>query len=73
MIYNETKLYCPNCGKQTVYVEDNDGDYYEGPTHLCTSCDRDFTLPSNHSANEYASSKRDLELLKREIQKEGKK
>jgi ssDNA-binding Zn-finger/Zn-ribbon topoisomerase 1 len=43
--YNKTHLHCPECGKQTVYVENSEGDYYEGPTNLCVSCDSNFTLP----------------------------
>lgn len=45
MKYKQTNLYCPECGKQTVYVENSEGDYYVGPTHLCVSCDSNFTLP----------------------------
>lgn len=40
-----TELYCPSCGKQEVWVEDSDGDYYEGPPHLCVGCETKFTLP----------------------------
>lgn len=38
-------IFCPYCGKKTVLVEEGDGDFYQGPTHLCTSCDRDFRGP----------------------------
>ena len=40
-----TGLFCPLCGKQPVLVEDSEGDYYDGPTHLCTICGETFRGP----------------------------
>lgn len=44
--FESTEYFCPSCGKQTVWVETGDGDFYVGPTHLCTSCSSEFELPS---------------------------
>ncbi len=48
--YNEkwvtTDYFCPNCGKKSVWVEDDPGDYHQGPSYLCTACAHDFTMPS---------------------------
>lgn len=40
MMFLTTKYYCPNCGKQTVVmvIENGDGDYDQGPAHICGSC-----------------------------------
>jgi transcription elongation factor Elf1 len=38
--------FCPNCGKQKVYVESGDGDYYEGATHICVACKSRFSIPT---------------------------
>lgn len=43
--YDETDLFCPNCGKQNVWVESGEGDYYQGPAHYCISCEWYFTMP----------------------------
>lgn len=37
--------YCPNCGKQEVWMEENSGDYYVGETYLCINCAFKFALP----------------------------
>lgn len=49
--YDETwtldgELYCPNCGKQEVWVEQGPGDYYVGEGHLCGACRCTFRLPT---------------------------
>lgn len=46
-----TKYYCANCGKKEVWSDNSAGDYYEGPTFLCTSCENAFTLPTIGKAN----------------------
>jgi len=45
-----TNYYCPNCGKKEVWTDNGPGDYYEGPTFLCTNCQNAFTLPSLRKA-----------------------
>lgn len=39
-----TKIYCPNCSDQNVFVEIREGDYYVGQTHFCLSCNEVFTI-----------------------------
>lgn len=39
------EMFCPHCGKQTVYMEDGFlFDEERGREHLCTSCDGYFYL-----------------------------
>ena len=38
--------HCPSCGEKTVFIECNDGDYYEGPSHICINCSTYFTMPN---------------------------
>lgn len=45
LVWEETPLYCPNCGARTVWCESGEGDYYRGPDHGCTSCRHSFALP----------------------------
>lgn len=43
--YEDTDLYCPNCGKQEVWEEQGFGDYYLGVDYACTNCYASFNLP----------------------------
>ena len=36
--YYKTEWYCPNCGKQEVWDESGEGDFYAGTTSYCTEC-----------------------------------
>lgn len=45
-IVDITDEYCPGCGKQTVFIEQGEGDYYQGPSYYCKSCNYAFSLPS---------------------------
>lgn len=53
-IYERSEIYCPNCGKQTVWLDTND-DFYVGKTGLCLSCKHshncagDFMSPDSDS------------------------
>jgi len=49
--YEKTEYFCPYCGVQSVYVEDGDGDYYQGPLHQCSNveCCHAFSLSGEHS------------------------
>lgn len=39
MNVEHTEYFCPNCGKQDVYVDSDDsGDYYAGTPHYCMAC-----------------------------------
>lgn len=42
----EQDLFCPHCGAKEVWCENGDGDYYEGPNHLCKACGALWTMPS---------------------------
>jgi predicted SprT family Zn-dependent metalloprotease len=42
--WDKTEYYCYLCGKQPVYVEFGEGDYYVGPQYWCRSCDQKFTM-----------------------------
>lgn len=44
--YEKSDLYCPECGKQEVWIEQGLGDYYEGVGHECTHCGASFTMPT---------------------------
>lgn len=42
--WENTGLFCLNCGERGLFAEDN-GDYYEGETHICLKCGYFFNLP----------------------------
>lgn len=50
-VYELTDLFCPCCSKKTIWSEISAGDYYEGPTHVCRSCESCFTLPRLEKAD----------------------
>lgn len=48
----DRNIYCPNCASfGKVWVE-AEGDYYCGPTHLCTNCCFEFTMPTSGIGDE---------------------
>lgn len=49
--YEKTNHYCPSCGKRETWTDNGAGDYYEGPTFLCTNCEIAFTLPTLRKIN----------------------
>jgi predicted RNA-binding Zn-ribbon protein involved in translation (DUF1610 family) len=38
-------IFCPNCGKKSVWRCDDGGDFYVGEKYLCLSCSHGFYLP----------------------------
>lgn len=42
----EPLLHCPGCSAAGVFVEQDDGDYYQGPCHICIACGSEFTMPT---------------------------
>lgn len=42
----KTDYYCPGCGSQPVFVENDIGDYYMGTTYYCITCNSEFYLPT---------------------------
>lgn len=49
--WQRVETFCPNCGKQEVWMETGPGDYYEGAGFLCVACEWGFTLPSESEAD----------------------
>ena len=37
-VWEPLEIYCPECGKQRVWREMGEGDYYVGPSYLCAGC-----------------------------------
>lgn len=55
--YEETVYFCPNCGEQKVWAEQDGGDYYVGADFVCAGCGQDWTMQgpsSNVDANKLA-------------------
>ena len=55
--FDHDELFCPFCGQQTVWTEDDAGDFYYGPTILCVNCNNsmaitqwDFGKPTDENA-----------------------
>lgn len=46
----KSAYFCPNCGKQDVWFEDDDGDYFLGERYACTSCKCLFTIQGPYVA-----------------------
>ena len=44
--WRKSSIFCPDCGEQEVWTEEGGGDYYQGPSHICTACSFGFTMPS---------------------------
>jgi hypothetical protein len=68
--YSETwtthgDLFCPNCGKKEVWVEEGGGDYYVGNQYICTACAHEFHMPglSTIHANDETNRQRLANLL----------
>ena len=57
--YTKVDTYCPNCGKQSVFEADGEGDYYVGPDCVCLECDSVFTWQGASKADQFV-----LEQLK---------
>ena len=37
-VWEPLEIYCPECGEQRVWRDTSEGDYYVGPTYLCSAC-----------------------------------
>lgn len=61
--FEKTHMHCPNCGASEVFVEQGEGDYYQGPNHVCTACSFWFTMPSGRLSDE-ASQRKIVEQLR---------
>lgn len=38
------KTYCLNCGRQNVWTNQSEGDYYYGAASICSDCGAEFTF-----------------------------
>ena len=56
-----TDIWCPKCGILSVWVSDGDGDYCDGPQHICTACAYSFYLHGTDSLDD--TDKQRLEQL----------
>ena len=56
--WEQTEMYCVDCGMFGVWVGVYHDDYYEGATHLCTNCGCvwSFKGTNNASKNEGSDS-----------------
>lgn len=43
-------MFCPHCGKQTVWHDTGPGDYYANEQYICLSCEHTFTFYSTPTA-----------------------
>jgi len=46
IVWEKTDYFCPACGKQEVWREDGEGDYYVREDYVCISCGVEFNLPT---------------------------
>lgn len=60
--YEKTELFCPNCGKQEVWKNQSEGDYYDGPDFICSACGNDFTMHGPDRMTEKNELKKLLQL-----------
>lgn len=42
--YEKCDLFCPACGKKSVWEEQSPGDYDCGPQYICAACESNFTI-----------------------------
>ena len=45
-VWEKEELYCPKCGKKSVWAECSEGDYYVGNQYICLDCESSFFLPN---------------------------
>lgn len=43
--WEKLELFCPSCGKQSVWHDTGAGDYYVGEQYMCADCGASFYLP----------------------------
>jgi len=59
-----THLFCPSCGKGSVWREDaGGGDYYVGESHRCTACGHGFTIQVAESPPTDPTDPTDAQIL----------
>lgn len=50
--YEKTEYFCPNCGANEVWQEQDPGDYYCGEDWLCLSCSHGWTMRGPYTLKE---------------------
>jgi len=50
--YYWNEMFCPECGHQGIWMEDDMGDYYVGSTHVCINCSSSFTIQGPEDGND---------------------
>lgn len=60
----EKSLYCPHCGQQGTLWTESGGDYYQGPSSLCTHCSHRFYLHDGGFLNTEPNVLKILDQLK---------
>jgi hypothetical protein len=61
--YEKCPLHCPNCGVQSVWEEQSEGDYYAGPEFICITCSHNFTIQGPTPSNTVNETKK-IEQIK---------
>lgn len=69
--YKKSEYFCPVCGKQSVYEEQGDGDYYVGVDYICSSCSTVFNMPICRKADFEKVSNYDAQTIKAIRESEG--
>lgn len=58
-------LLCPSCGNRYVWVEQGEGDYYQGPEYICVKCGEVFTIQGPYKiTRDHIGAFRVLEVLR---------
>lgn len=60
--WDKSEYFCPHCGKNEVWEQQGDGDYYQGVTYLCISCGGIFHLPQRPRPENWQDQQRIAEL-----------
>ena len=58
-VYEHTEFYCPNCGKQGIWLQGDD-DYYLGQSGICVQCGKYH----HNSGDFYSVDVKVLEVLR---------
>lgn len=64
--FEKQDLFCPSCGKQELWRECGEGDYYKGADYLCLGCESLHHLDSSNNDLGY-SDKKTLDAIKEKI------
>lgn len=69
--FKKTNYYCMNCGKKSLWMQDDGGDYYEGEAYYCTSCDHRLNTNGVFKTDKHylECDRQKLQGIKRELKK----